>query len=169
MSLDIPFTETTDPPIVIRNSKWKLLLMGLVSLAFVLCGLWMMSSSQSSKVYYEGLAALIFFGLCLLVFLFQMFTSSLLLTIDDKGIHSFYPFWRLLTMRWEEIYSIYPIKMRFINMLTITVSPPGSRPILLAISNPVKSLSPCARLMALQQPSPFHSRGRPFLLRKPLP
>lgn len=125
MSLDTPFTETTDQPIVIRNSKWKLLLRGLVSLAFVLCGLWMMSSSQSSKVYYGGLAALIFFGLCLLVFLFQMFTSSLLLTIDNEGIHSFYPFWRPLTIRWEEIYSIYPTKMRFINMLTITVSPIG--------------------------------------------
>jgi hypothetical protein len=125
MSLDTPFTETADQPIVIRNSKWKLLLMGLVSLAFVLGGLWMMSSSQSSKVYYVGLAALIFFGLCLLVFLFQMFTASLLLTIDDEGIHSFYPFWRPLTIRWEEIYSIYPIKMRFTSILTITVSPTG--------------------------------------------
>ena len=82
MSLETPFTEIVDQSIVIRNSRWKPLLMGLVSLAFVLGGLWMMSSSQSSKVsYYEGLAALIFFGLCLLVFLFQMFTFSILLTI----------------------------------------------------------------------------------------
>jgi hypothetical protein len=125
MSLDTPFTETVDQPIVIRASKWKLLLMALVSLAFVLGGLWMMSSSQSAKVYDVGLAALIFFGLGLLVFLFRLFTPSLLLMIDDEGIHSFYPFWRPLTIRWEEIYSIYPIKIRFINMLTITVSPTG--------------------------------------------
>jgi hypothetical protein len=125
MPLDTPFTETTDQPIVIRCSRGKLLLMGLGSLAFVLAGLWLMSSSHSSKVYYEGLAGVIFFGLGLLVFLFQMFTSSLLLTIDDEGIHSFYPFWRPLTIRWEEIYSIYPIKLRFITILTISVSPTG--------------------------------------------
>jgi hypothetical protein len=125
MSLDTPFTETADRPIVIHNSKWKLLLWSLVSLAFVLGGIWMMSSSQSSKVYYWGLVALIFFGLCLLFFLFRMFTSSLLLRIDDEGIHSFYPFWRPLTIRWEEIYSIYPIKIRFRSFLTITVSPTG--------------------------------------------
>ena len=99
--------------------------MSLGSLIFVLEGLWMMSSSQGSKVYYEGLAALIFFGLCLLVFLFQMFTSSHLLTIDDEGIHSFYPFWRPLTIKWEEIFSIYPVKIRFTTILMITVSPTG--------------------------------------------
>jgi hypothetical protein len=125
MSLDTPFTETADQSIIIRNSKWKVLLMGLVSLAFVLGGFWMMSSSQSSIVYYEGLVALIFFGLGVLVFLFQMFTPSLLLTIDDEGIHSFYPFCRPLTIRWEEISSIYPIKMRFTTILTITVSLKG--------------------------------------------
>lgn len=125
MSLDTPFTETADQPIVIRNSKWKLFLMGLASLVFVLGGLWMMNSSQSSTVYYEGLVALIFFGLGLLVFLFQMFTASLLLKIDGEGIHCFYPFWRPLTLRWEEISSIYPIKMRLTTLLTITVSPTG--------------------------------------------
>jgi hypothetical protein len=125
MSLDTPFAELADQPIVIRMNKWKLLLMSLVSLVFVLIGLWMMSSHQSATVYYEGLAALVFFGLGLFVFLFQLFTSSLLLTIDDEGIHSFYPFWRLLTLRWEEIYSIYPIKMRFTTILTIMVSPEG--------------------------------------------
>lgn len=125
MSLDIPFTETADQPIVIRNSKWKLFLMSLASLAFVLGGLWMMNSNQSSTVYYEGLAELIFFGLGLLVFLFQMFTASLLLKIDGEGIHCFYPFWRPLTLRWEEISSIYPIKMRFTAILTITVSLTG--------------------------------------------
>ncbi|HEU5375187.1 MAG TPA: STM3941 family protein [Ktedonobacteraceae bacterium] len=125
MSLDTPFTETADQPIVIRNSKWKLFLMSLASLAFVLGGLWMMRSSQSSRVYYEGLATLIFFGLGLLVFPLQMFTTSLLLKIDREGIHCFYPFWRPLTIRWEEISSIYPIKMRFTTILTITVSLTG--------------------------------------------
>ena len=125
MSLDTPFTETTDQPIVIRRSRGKLLFMGLGSLAFVLAGLWLMSSSHSSKVYYEGLAAVIFFGLGLLVFLFQIFTSSLFLIIDNEGIHSFFPFWCPLTIRWEEIYSIYPIKMRFSSIITITVSPTG--------------------------------------------
>lgn len=131
MSLDSLFVETANQSIIIRNSRWKLFVRCLVSLAFVLGGLWMMSSSQSSNVYYGGLVALIFFGLCLLVFLFQMVTSSLLLTIDDEGIHSFYPFWRPLTIRWEEVSSIYPIKIRFTTILTITVSPTG-RPTYLA-------------------------------------
>lgn len=125
MSLDTPSTETADRPIVIRNSKWKLFLMSLASLVFVLCGLWMMNRSQSSTVYGEGLVTLIFFGLGLLVFLFQMVTASLLLKVDSEGIHCFYPFWRPLTLRWEEISSIYPIKLRFITLLTITVSPAG--------------------------------------------
>ncbi len=138
MPLNTPFTETADQPIVIRMSKWKVLLMGLVSLVFVLGGLWMMSSSQSANVYYEGLAALIFFSLCLLTFLFQLFTSSLLLTIDDEGIHSFYPFWRPLTIRWEEIYSIYPIKLRFTTIFTIMVSPEGMPTYLLRNYKPGK-------------------------------
>jgi hypothetical protein len=125
MSLDTSFTETADQSIAIRTRKWKVLLLGLGSLAFVLGSLWIMSSSQHSNVYYEGLAALIFFSLCLLVFLFQLFTSSLLLTIDNEGIHSFYPFWSPLTVRWEEIYSISSIKMRFTTLLTVTVSPTG--------------------------------------------
>ncbi len=53
MSLNTLFTETADHPIVIRMSKWKVLFIGLVSLVFVLGGLWMMSSSQSANVYYE--------------------------------------------------------------------------------------------------------------------
>ena len=125
MSLDTPFTEIADQSIIIRTSKWKVLLMGLASLAFVLGGFWMMSSSQSPIIYYEGLATQIFFGLGVLVFLFQLFTPSLLLAIDDEGIHSFYPFWRPLTIQWEEISSIYPIKMRFTTILTITVSLKG--------------------------------------------
>ena len=43
MSLDTPFTETADQSIIIRTSKWKVLLMGLASLAFVLGGFWMTS------------------------------------------------------------------------------------------------------------------------------
>lgn len=125
MSLDMPSTKKADQSIVIRHSKRKLLFMSLLSLTFVLGGLWMLSNSHSSQVYYEGLAATVFFGLGLLVFLFQLFTSSLLLTIDDEGIHCFFPFWRPLTIRWEEIYSIYPIKIRFTYILVITVSPPG--------------------------------------------
>ncbi len=125
MSLNTSFTKTANQPIIIRNSKWKLLLMSLGSLIFVLASLWILSSSHGSKDYYEGLAALIFFGLCLLVFLFLMFTSSLLLTIDDERIHSFYPFWRPLTIKWEEIFSIYPVKIRFTTILNITVSSTG--------------------------------------------
>ncbi len=125
MSLDMPSTKEADQSIVIRYSRRKLLFLSLGSLVFVLGSLWISSNSHSSQVYYEGLAGTVFFGLCLLVFLFQLFTSSLLLTIDDEGIHCFFPFWRPLTIRWEEIYSIYPIKVRFSDILVITVSPQG--------------------------------------------
>ena len=125
MSLDASFTETANQPIIIRHSKRKLLLMSLGSLIFVLAGLWIMSSSQSSKDLFVGLAAVIFSSLCLLVFLFLMFTSSLLLTIDNEGIHSFYPFWHPRTIKWEEIFSIYPIKIRSTTILNVTVSPTG--------------------------------------------
>ena len=59
--------------------------MGLLSLAFVLAGLWMMSSNQSARTYYMGLIAAIFFGLGVLVFLWQLFTTSLLLKIDKQA------------------------------------------------------------------------------------
>ena len=107
MSLDTPSTATLDQPSVVRNSKWKLLLMILLALAFVLVGLLMViSSSHGSKNFYVGLLAMSFFGLGLLVFLLQMFTPSIILTIDNEGIHSFYPFWRPLTVKWQEVNSI---------------------------------------------------------------
>jgi hypothetical protein len=124
MSLDMPFTETLHQPIVIRRSKWKLLLLAAVSLAFVAAGIWMMHNGQNANT---AIAAVIFFGLCLLVFLALMFMPSLLLTIDDEGIHSHYPFWRPLTIRWEEIACIRPIKIRFRKMFTVDVSPVGKQ------------------------------------------
>ncbi len=127
MDLDTPFTEMRESPIVIRYNKWKFLRMSLLSLAFVLLGLWIMNGSMRSNGYYEGLglATLIFFGVCLLVFLFfLLFVPSLLLTIDDEGVHRFYPLLRRsFTLRWEEISSIYPLPVRSSAFLTITVSP----------------------------------------------
>jgi hypothetical protein len=126
MSLDTPLTEIVDQPIVIRTSKWKLFLMSLLSLAFALAGILTMSTSHSSRAYYAGLATLILFGLLgLPAFLFQMFTPSLRLIIDGEGIHHFYPFRRPLTIKWEEIYSIYAFKICLSKILMITVSSTG--------------------------------------------
>ena len=107
MPLNTPSSETVDHPIIVRNSKWKLLLMWLLSLAFVLGGLLMViSSSHDSKNFYIGLLAMSFFGLGLLVFLLQMFTPSIILTIDSEGIHSSYPFRHPSTIKWHEVNSI---------------------------------------------------------------
>jgi hypothetical protein len=127
MSFGTPFVDTSHQPIVIRNSKQKLLFMVMGALAFVIVGIWMVRSGSNLKTYYAGVAGLIFFGLCLLVFLALMFMPSLLLTIDDEGIHSHYPFWRPLTITWEEIASIRPIKMRSGSMFTVDVSPAGKQ------------------------------------------
>lgn len=125
MSLYTPSTETLHQPIVIRRSKWKLLLLAAVSLAFVATGIWMMHNGKNTNT---AITAVIFFGLCLLVFLALMFMPSLLLTIDDEGIHSHYPFWRPpLTIRWEEIACIHPITIRFRKVFTVDVSPVGKQ------------------------------------------
>lgn len=124
MSLGIPFTETFHQTIVIRRSKWKLLLLVVGSLVFVAAGIWMMHNGKNANT---AIAVVIFFGLCLLVFLALMFMPSLLLTIDDEGIHSHYPFRHPLTIRWEEIACIYPIEIRFHKMFTVDVSPVGKQ------------------------------------------
>ncbi len=124
MPLNSPSAETVEQPIVVRNSKWKLLLMWLLSLAFVLMGLLMViSSSHDSKNFYVGLLAMSFFGLGLLVFLLQMFTPSIILTIDSEVIHSFYSFWRPITIKWQEVNSISSTRsIRSRTYLTFNVS-----------------------------------------------
>ena len=124
MPLNTPSSETVDHPIIVCNSKWKLLLMCLLSLAFVLGGLLMViSSSHDSKNFYIGLLAMSFFGLGLLVFLSQMFTPSIILTIDSEGIHSFYPFWRPITIKWQGVNSISSTRsIRSRTYLTFNVS-----------------------------------------------
>lgn len=127
MSFDTPFAQTLQQPIAIRSSKWKLLLMAAGSLAFVVIGIWMIRSSQSSNASFAGLVAVIFFGVGLVGFLALMVLPSLLLTIDDEGIHCHYPFWHPLTITWEEIACIRPIKMRFITIFAVDVSPAGKQ------------------------------------------
>jgi hypothetical protein len=68
-------------PIVLRTARQKLLLLLVVSLAFVAVGLW---SVRDRK--WMGLAPAIFFGGCALVFIRELLDTRPRIVIDDVGV-----------------------------------------------------------------------------------
>jgi hypothetical protein len=81
--------------IVIPQSKTKLVLLLLLSLAFVALGLWVIHNVSSTedldnwhrwKGLIAGFLSIIFFGGCSLIFLFMLFNNNPGLIVDDKGI-----------------------------------------------------------------------------------
>jgi hypothetical protein len=81
--------------IAIPQSKTKLVLLLLSSLAFVALGIWIIHNVSSSedldswhrwKGLIAGFSSIIFFGGCSLVLLFMLFNNNPGLIVDDKGI-----------------------------------------------------------------------------------
>lgn len=126
MSFQSEYIHTAShQPIIIRTSKLKLLLMIAGSLIFVIGGTELMNNDVKPGAYAAGLMAVIFFSFCLIVFLIQMCTSSLLLTIDEQGIRYRHPLRGLNDVRWEEITYICPIQVHRSTLGAIYVSPSG--------------------------------------------
>lgn len=114
-------------PIIIRTSKLKLLKMIALSLVLVIVGLWLMNNDVKPGAYGVGLMAALFFSFGLIVFLIQMCTPSLLLTIDEQGIRYRHPLWgSKKDVKWEEIAYIRQIQVTRRNSFgAIYVSPSG--------------------------------------------
>jgi hypothetical protein len=112
-------SETT----VVRINKLKTLGLTLLMLVLVLLGCWLMLSS--SATFATGLVAVLIFGPTFLALLFVLLVPSLLLVIDEEGIHNYYPFWRPLMIRWEEIACIRVVTARFASSLSVDLAPEG--------------------------------------------
>ena len=74
-----------------------MLLLLLLSSAFTAGGVWMIQDGEKAGWFVAG-----FFGLCLLVFLIQLFPNSSFLTVDDDGIE-FSALYRKCRLKWSEI------------------------------------------------------------------
>lgn len=96
------------------NSRWRMGLLMLAGLGFVLLGLWMAGvigdgpdpSSGSRRippelVPYVGWFGVIFFGLCMLVIAKRLFEDGVQIAIGEAGIH--WSSWSDATIPWDEI------------------------------------------------------------------
>jgi hypothetical protein len=84
-------------PFTLHPKKSKVLLFLLLSSAFTAGGVWMLREGEKAGWFVAG-----FFGLCLLVFLIQLFPNSSFLTVDDDGIE-FSALFRKCRLKWSEI------------------------------------------------------------------
>jgi hypothetical protein len=124
MSQERLLEKSIQPAIIIRTNKVKVLFMLILSILFIGAGIWLMQSSQN---FTTGLIVALGFGIALLVFLFLLLTPALLLIVDEKGIHSYYPFWSPRTILWEEIACIRVVKASFNSSLSVDIAPDGKK------------------------------------------
>jgi hypothetical protein len=69
--------------LVLKNSRWKYLALLIVSLGFVVGGVFILAMGKSSLA---GWGAVVFFGACALVFAWQLVDSRPRLIINHSGI-----------------------------------------------------------------------------------
>src|SRR5579883_3188103 len=92
-------------PTFIRMERKKLLGLSIVMLIFVIIGCWMIVVRNSSDTW-KGWLGVIFFSLCLLVFLMQ-FTWGPLLVVNEQGIYvRNNPLLKSIMLLWQEIATI---------------------------------------------------------------
>ena len=73
--------------LVVKNSIAKYILFSLLSLIFVAAGIFILSTGNELRGKIIGWSCIIFFGLCLLVFLRQIFDHRPRIIIDKNGIY----------------------------------------------------------------------------------
>ena len=105
-------TSAHPPPLIAHYHRTQLILMGAVSLLFVLGGLWMVGLlgeppearrlSPMLRIIF-GYGAILFFGVLSLATLQKALTGGLALRIDETGLY--YPRVSKTTMAWEDIES----------------------------------------------------------------
>src|SRR5579885_1352306 len=92
-------------PTLIRMERKKLLGMSIIMLIFVITGCWIIVAGNSSDTW-KGWLGVIFFSLCLLVFLMQL-TWGPLLVVNEQGIYvRNNPLLKSFMLPWQEIATI---------------------------------------------------------------
>lgn len=94
-------------PLVARNSRWRILLIILGSLAFVVAGVWIAGvAGPAPKPGKEwvGWLSIIFFGAGAAVVGSQLFNDDIQIRISDSGIY--YRKWSEQTIPWGEISAV---------------------------------------------------------------
>jgi hypothetical protein len=91
-------------------SKWRLALLLLATIVFVVIGLWMIGlfgpppdtgRGDTAFVTFFGWASVIFFGFCLIVLIRMMFDSGEQVRINQRGIY--WKRWSTDTIPWSEV------------------------------------------------------------------
>lgn len=70
-----------NPPVILKPGKGKSILLFIVSTVFVCLGIALWESNKILAVF-----TVVFFGLCLLVFIINLIQNASHLKIDDHGI-----------------------------------------------------------------------------------
>lgn len=97
-----------DDVVILRPSRWKTVLLLLISLTFVAIAVWMFLLGESRAIaIFTGL----FFGLGVIVFVVQLLPNSSWLRLDRDGftIRSLY---RDSRSSWNDMLHFHPIRIR---------------------------------------------------------
>jgi hypothetical protein len=84
-------------PVTLRSSRKKMLLMLIISLAFVAAGLWMLSEHPVSSY-----ASILFFGVCAVVFCTNLLPNSSYLRLTREGFTTCSTF-RCRSFEWQHV------------------------------------------------------------------
>ena len=104
---------------VFKRSYWRILPLLIGSLAFVAAGLFLLGRSPDK---WAGWAAVLFFGGCAVVFVWQLLDSRPQLIIDDNGV-----FDRTLgigVIPWSEIVDAFPKKITSSSFVCLVLREP---------------------------------------------
>src|SRR5215469_3553013 len=110
-------------PLVISNSRWRYLLLLLVSLGFVAGGLFILRTSKTAGESWSGWASVVFFGACSAVCIQQLFDLHPRITINDQGVDD-----RTLgvgIIPWSEITNAYVKSIKGNDFVCLVVRDPN--------------------------------------------
>lgn len=115
----------------IYSSKKKALLMFLLSIIFVILGIWMILEAENIKTPFlqnplliriVGISSVLFFGYALFVTAKQLFQKKLMLIFDENGINLKPPTNRII--KWKDITYFSEIKINSVKIIIIHVKNP---------------------------------------------
>ena len=119
----------------IFTSKKKSILLLIVSVLFVVLGIWLLSSAEQladarnrSALFIQiiGAASILFFGLGIIVFLLRIIKSEMALVVDAKGIHINPKKASSAIIRWSDILDFEEIKINSTPIVIVHVRDPES-------------------------------------------
>lgn len=102
-------------PLILKPSKIKNIILILISVGFISLGITLLEKNMLIAVL-----NIVFFGICLIIFIINMIPNSSYLTIDEKGIEMKNLF-RTTFIPWQAV-SGFKTKFIFVNkMVTFTI------------------------------------------------